>query len=27
VPGDKKYYYLAVSDPESLKKEMIINMR
>ncbi|HPM26854.1 MAG TPA: MarR family transcriptional regulator, partial [Methanothrix sp.] len=27
VPGDKRYYYLAVSDPDSLKKEMIINMR
>src|SRR5512137_2016489 len=27
VPGDKRYYYLAESDPESLKKEMIINMR
>ncbi len=27
VPGDKRYYYLAVSDPESLKKEMIVNMR
>jgi len=27
VPGDKRYYYLAVSDPESLKKEMILNMR
>ena len=27
VPGDKRYYYLAVADPESLKKEMIINMR
>ncbi|MDD1736070.1 MAG: MarR family transcriptional regulator [Methanothrix sp.] len=27
VPGDKRYYYIAVSDPDSLKKEMIINMR
>lgn len=27
VPGDKRYYFLAVSDPDSLKKEMIINMR
>ena len=27
VPGDKRYYYLAVSAPDSLKKEMILNMR
>ena len=27
VPGDKRYYYIAVSDPDSLKKEMIFNMR
>ncbi len=26
-PGDKRYYYLAITDPESLKREMIINMR
>jgi len=27
VPGDKRYYYLAVSDPDYMKKEMIINIR
>jgi DNA-binding transcriptional regulator GbsR (MarR family) len=27
VPGDKRYYYIPVTDPDSLKKEMITNMR
>lgn len=27
VPGDKRYYYIPVTEPESLKKEMLINMR
>jgi len=27
VPGDKRYYYLPVTDPDSLKKEMVANMR
>lgn len=27
IPGDKRYYYLAITEPESLKKELIINMR
>jgi len=27
VPGDKRYYYLPVTDPDSLKKEMVVNMR
>jgi len=27
IPGDKRYHYIPVTDPDSLKKEMIINMR
>ncbi len=27
IPGDKRYHYIPVTEPESLKKEMIINMR
>ncbi len=27
VPGDKRYYYIPVTETESLKKQMIINMR
>jgi DNA-binding transcriptional regulator GbsR (MarR family) len=27
IPGDKRYHYLPVTEPDSLKKEMIINMR
>ena len=27
IPGDKRYHYVPVTDPDSLKKEMIINMR
>jgi DNA-binding transcriptional regulator GbsR (MarR family) len=27
VPGDKRYYYLPVTDPDSLKKEMVVNLR
>ncbi|MHB8117718.1 MAG: GbsR/MarR family transcriptional regulator [Methanothrix sp.] len=27
IPGDKRYHYTPVTDPDSLKKEMIINMR
>lgn len=27
IPGDKRYYYIPVTDHDSLKKEMIINMR
>jgi HTH-type transcriptional regulator, glycine betaine synthesis regulator len=27
IPGDKRYHYVSVTDPDSLKKEMIINMR
>jgi len=27
VPGDKRYYYMPVNDPDSLKKEFIANMR
>ncbi|MDD1749962.1 MAG: helix-turn-helix domain-containing protein [Methanothrix sp.] len=27
IPGDKRYHYIPVSDPDSLKKEMIINLR
>jgi DNA-binding transcriptional regulator GbsR (MarR family) len=27
VPGDKRYYYIPVTDPDSLKKQMIDNMR
>jgi len=27
VPGDKRYYYLPVTEPDLLKKQMIANMR
>jgi HTH-type transcriptional regulator, glycine betaine synthesis regulator len=27
IPGDKRYHYIPVTEPESLKREMIINMR
>lgn len=27
VPGDKRYFYIPVTDPDSLKKEMIANTR
>jgi HTH-type transcriptional regulator, glycine betaine synthesis regulator len=27
IPGDKRYHYIPVTDPDSLKKEMIISMR
>jgi HTH-type transcriptional regulator, glycine betaine synthesis regulator len=27
IPGDKRYFYIPVTDPDSLKKEMILNMR
>ncbi len=27
IPGDKRYHYIPVTDHDSLKKEMIINMR
>jgi len=27
IPGDKRHHYIPVTDPDSLKKEMIINMR
>jgi HTH-type transcriptional regulator, glycine betaine synthesis regulator len=27
IPGDKRYHYIPVTDPDSLKKEMIINKR
>ena len=27
MPGDKRYHYISVTDPDSLKKEMITNMR
>lgn len=27
IPGDKRYHYIPVTDPDSLKREMIINMR
>jgi DNA-binding transcriptional regulator GbsR (MarR family) len=27
IPGDKRYHYIPVTDPDSLKKELITNMR
>jgi len=27
IPGDKRYFYIPVTDPDSLKMEMILNMR
>ena len=27
IPGDKRYHYIPISDPDSLKKEMLINLR
>ena len=27
IPGDKRYHYLPVTDPDSLKRDMIINIR
>lgn len=27
IPGDKRYHYIPVTDPDSLKKELIANMR
>jgi DNA-binding transcriptional regulator GbsR (MarR family) len=27
IPGDKRYHYMPVTDPDSLKKDLIINMR
>jgi HTH-type transcriptional regulator, glycine betaine synthesis regulator len=27
IPGDKRYYYSPVTDPDSLKKAMLINVR
>lgn len=27
VPGDKRYYYIPVTEPDLLKKQMIANMR
>ncbi|MCX6673025.1 MAG: MarR family transcriptional regulator [Methanothrix sp.] len=27
IPGDKRYHYIPVTDPDSLKKELIISMR
>jgi DNA-binding transcriptional regulator GbsR (MarR family) len=27
IPGDKRYHYIPVTEPDSLKKEMIISMR
>jgi DNA-binding transcriptional regulator GbsR (MarR family) len=27
IPGDKRYHYLPVTEPDSLKKEMMINKR
>jgi DNA-binding transcriptional regulator GbsR (MarR family) len=27
MPGDKRYHYIPVTDPDSLKKELITNMR
>lgn len=27
IQGDKKYHYIPVTDPDSLKKDLIINMR
>lgn len=27
IPGDKRYHYLPVTDPDSLKKDMIVNIR
>lgn len=27
IPGDKRYHYIPVKDPDSLKKELITNMR
>jgi hypothetical protein len=27
IPGDKRYHYLPVTDPDSLKRDLVINLR
>ena len=27
IPGDKRYYYLPITDPDSLKNVLVVNMR